>query len=566
MNIVDSKITTLLSDIERVRRRKIADYKSVENVEYIDVADNMQKINIPNNNLIFGRRGSGKTTLILAAIKKDVNIITAIDIQPIKSESTINIILKILSKIMQSISDELKEEFVILEKQYLRQYEGITGIIYWLLKKRDKELKQKYIDEKNYLDLIEKEESLIEHLKRIQDEIEIEISEEKRNNHETTNREEYTSNFKTNANVDVNLQGKYKIVQSSINTSLSSITEYLEKRMDEVTTYNSSEMKTSYVKKVSRIEILQEQKENIAFLFNEVKKITEKGVVVYWDDFYQIPLENQPEIIQYFHDIYKLCNNYSFCFKIATLPNRLRMNENEKRDMSYKDDFSTIKLDFDLSELDRTREYLLKIIININTSLGLAKQDIEGLFSNAEVLLYAIIATGGNPRDFLLMFAEIIKNARQDNSKTIKKEHIYSVVKDLRADKDNNIETDFGCSTELIQEAIALIAKEIVEEKNTNVFLYPKALAEKHEYLLKNLVNLRYLHVIKDTISSESRKKEDFVAYLVDMSFYAVNKRLKQGFNFCQFWLRDSESRLTELRKAKIWNFPKSLIDKYSID
>ena len=243
MNIGDSKITPLLSDIERVRRRKIADYKSVENVEYIDVADNMQKINIPNNNLIFGRRGSGKTTLILAAIKKDVNIITAIDIQPIKSEAIINIIIKILSKIMQSISDELKEEFVILEKQYLRQYEGITGIIYWLLKKRDKELKQKYIDEKNYLDLIEKEESLIEHLKRIQDGIEIEISEEKRNNHETTNREEYTSNFKTNANVDVNLQGKYKIVQSSINTSLSSITEYLEKRMDEVTTYNSSEMK-----------------------------------------------------------------------------------------------------------------------------------------------------------------------------------------------------------------------------------------------------------------------------------------------------------------------------------
>ena len=136
----------------------------------------------------------------------------------------------------------------------------------------------------------------------------------------------------------------------------------------------------------------------------------------------------------------------------------------------------------------------------------------------------------------------------------------------MRADKDNNIETDFGCSTGLIQEAIALIAKEIVEEKNTNVFLYPKALAEKHEYLLKNLVNLRYLHVIKDTISSESRKKEDFVAYLVDMSFYAVNKRLKQGFNFCQFWVRDSESRLTELRKAKIWNFPESLIDKYSIN
>ena len=96
---------------------------------------------------------------------------------------------------------------------------------------------------------------------------------------------------------------------------------------------------------------------------------------------------------------------------------------------------------------------------------------------------------------------------------------------------------------------------------NTNVILYPKSLAERHDILLKNLVNLRYLHVIKDSTTSETKKKEEFVAYLVDMSFYAVNKRLRPGFDFRRFWEVDSASRLSQLRQSKIWSFPDEIFE-----
>lgn len=222
-------------------------------------------------------------------------------------------------------------------------------------------------------------------------------------------------------------------------------------------------------------------------------------------------------------------------------------------------------MDYDLSELGRTKEYLLSILVNINPELKISKQDIESLFNSADVLTYAIIATGGVPRDFLLMFMDLVGTTQRDNKATIQKEHVYSVVKSLRDDKDNNIEYDSDISPDLIREAVELLNEEVVGKFNTNVILYPKALAEKHEILLKNLTNLRYLHLIKDSTTSESKKKEEFVAYLIDMSFYAVNKRLKQGFDFRRFWEVDSKSRLTQLRQSRIWHFPDELLNKYGL-
>ena len=213
---------------------------------------------------------------------------------------------------------------------------------------------------------------------------------------------------------------------------------YSYNNVSEIKDESSSEIKTSFTRTYRKQELLLEQRDSISFLLNEIERITKQHIFVYLDDFYQIPMKNQPEIIQYLHDIYKNCRNNSFCFKIATLPYRLRMNQEGSVDMSYKDDFSTIKLDYDLSELDRTKDYLLSILVNINPVLHISKQDIETLFNNSEVLIYTIIATGGVPRDFLLMFVELVKTARLDNKTTIQKEHVYTVVKSLRDDKDNN--------------------------------------------------------------------------------------------------------------------------------
>lgn len=563
MNINSEVLSQLLLDIETVRRRKVIDYKEKDNIKYIDLANNIDKLCIPNNNLIFGRRGSGKTTLILASAKTNNNIVTAIDIQPMKKDNAINILMKVMTQTLSELQEYFNGYLSDKELEYKKQYEGISGFICWITRKRNEGIKIEYEEGKKYFAILRKEIHLLEQLKLAPEEITYVVSQEGKKSKETLENEEYTSEMRNSVGIDIKLHGQYKIVEGKINTSLNAMQSYSYSSMSETQNARSSEIKSSFTRTYRKQELLQEQRENITFIFSELKKITQKGTFVYLDDFYQIPMEVQPEVIQYLHDIYKNCSNNSFCFKIATLPYRLRMNQ-DGNDMSYKDDFSIIKLDYDLSELDRTKEYLLSILVNINPILNITKQDIESLFNSPEVLTYAIIATGGVPRDFLLMFMDLVGTTRRDNKTTIQKEHVYSVVKSLRDDKDNNIEFDSDVSPELIREAVELLNEEVVGKYNTNVILYPKGLAEKHEVLLKNLTNLRYLHLIKDTTTSESKKKEEFAAYLIDMSFYAVNKRLKQGFDFRRFWEVDSKSRLTQLRQSKVWSFPDELLNKYS--
>ena len=443
MEIRSETVSKLLLQIEKVRRRKIADYNTEDAIEYIDASNNLEKILVANNHLVFGRRGSGKTTLILAALKKSVNsIVVPIDIQPIKDEETDNIIIKILVQALNKLQQGFILKFSEQEALYKKQYKGLRGVISFFSRRRDKEVYDEQIKGGEFQKLIIKAIALLENLKDLPQEVTYTISEansrkDKDNQKVTSTRE---STIKIGGNLGI--ESSYKIFNLKIDAAATTVRSYSLVKSSEFSSEYTAETKTSYEKTLKKNDLLKEQKELIAFLFNELKMMYGISIAVYLDDFYQIQIENQPDIIQFLHDIYKYCNNSSFCFKISALPYRLRTNKSGNVDMSYKDDFSPIKLDSDLSELNTTKEYLLSILVNLDISLLITKQDITSLFNNDEVLIYSIIATGGVPRDFLLMFANLVETARNDNRDTIQKEHIYTVVKSLREDKDNNIEYD----------------------------------------------------------------------------------------------------------------------------
>lgn len=561
MTITEDRLTKLLLEIEKVRRRKIVDFRTDTNVEYIDTGQHLEKIAIKNNHLIFGRRGSGKTTLIIAALRENKkDIVSAIDIQPIKNYDNAEIIIEILIKTFNELYSYFLKVFNDTECNYNRQYKGISGLGYFILRKRDLNIKQQYNDSIQFKCFLAKQIQFIATLKGKPNEITYAVTLEDNQINEDEKRINGKDSVAASFDVGVGIQANYKIFNCKIDNNINILNSIQSESINISNNKSSSNIKASYEREFRKMDVLKEQRESIAFIFNELKRINKNSVIMYLDDFYQIPVENQPEIIQYFHDIYKYCADESFCFKLSLLPYRIRMNNPGNVDMSYKDDFSPIKLDNDLSGLVTTKEYLLSILSSLNLTLGISKNDITSLFSNDEVVLYAIIATGGVPRDFLSMFAQLVVNTRNDNEQKIKKEHVYTVVKNLREDKDNNIEADSDISANKIREAVEILTNEVIAKLKTNVILYPKVLAEKHDRLLKNLVNLRYLHVIKDSTSSENRKKEEFVAYLIDMSFYAVNKRLRPGFDFRKFWETDDASRLTQLRQSKIWNFPENII------
>ncbi|GIM47301.1 hypothetical protein DNHGIG_28500 [Collibacillus ludicampi] len=550
MKINSREMELLLEEIEKIRRRKIMDMDESD-IHYIDPRNHLAKIKIHNNNIISGRRGCGKTTLLLAA-KKELNssdLCIAIDCQSIRKQDQNNIIIYILNKILEAAHQYIESECyepLLIRKRFT------------FGKKKNDEEQRKINRCELFLHTVREMLSILDEIKNHPNEITYKVNYKQSNSNKSESKKETGSKLESKNQLEGHLDFKYQkigIKLNSINSILLNVSNSSSKLL---TDEEKTEVTSEDIRTIKKDLILNDIVDNLSQLFTEYREISNKNITLFLDDFYQIPIEKHPRIIHFLHDVYKNCKGSAFSFKICTLPNRLKLNYEGDEILSPKDDFSTINLDRNLSELDSLKQYLLEIICSIKQELHLQTREIEQLFSSDETLLYLIVASGGVPRDFLLMFRDVIEIAKINSKETVGKVEIYSVVNEFRKDKDENIEVDTDITPELIEEAKSKIKSEIVDKLNTNVFLYPHSLLEHDEALLRNLVNSRYLHIIKDSVSSENRKKEMFTAYLVDMSFYINGKQLKRNFKFREFWKKDNESRFKDIDSAPIWAFSKS--------
>lgn len=563
MKITSNDINLLLIQIEKVKRRRIVDYICYDDIRYIDNADNLQKLKVYNDHLIFGRRGSGKTTLMLSSIEansNDVNIIK--DCEILKEKDKYSIIINLMLDVIGEMKkDFINEDYKKNEEMYSEQYLSFKRFFYKIFKRQDKQIYDKYTENKSFLEMMNFISDSLGKLINYPNEIKYDIQLENANTSIEKKQVNKNKILKFEASFKSNFDNKYKQLSNSINIASSVCGNATYSNNLEITLQDKLNIKSTNIKVICKEDLLKDLKEAIIDLIREYYILRKKHVVLYLDDFYLIQLQKQPYIIQYLHQIFKNCPSSAFCFKACSIPNRLKMNETGNSDLSNKHDFSTINLDTDLSNLDMLKDFLVTIACTLEPKANITKQDIISLFNDEEVLLYSIIATGGVPRDFLIALYELIRLARLDNKTKILKEHIYSVIKNLRLDKENSIEDDSDINPEVIRKAIGMLKTDVVEGLNTNVILYPEGLSQKHEQLLKNLVNLRYLHIIKDRTTTDSKKKEWFVPYLVDMSFYVSEKTMKRNFNFKKFWVRDESSRLRELTSSPRWNFPDDILD-----
>jgi hypothetical protein len=560
IELSDPKLTSLIQEIEKVRRRKVVDFKNPDEIQYLDPYDNLGKIKIANNHLILGRRGCGKTTLLLTTIKENsTDFILPLDCQVYREWDSEKIIIEIL----QSFIDKLKlfilntSVFKSAEKNYKKENDGLIN---WVKNKFKKN--EDIYDYEKFLWLISNLKSLhfyLDKLKELPNEsIEIDIKQNKKEFSSLN----ITSETELKAISKFKASGKIPIHFANLEGDIELLAGYTKNSSKKTQSEEENTQNLTFKQTINKSEKLDDLILSISDSFSQFTELTQNKTVLLLDDFYLVELSKQPRIIQYFHDIYKNARLNSFCFKLCSIPNRTRINKDGRADFSLKDDFSPIRLDKELYDFVNLKDYLLKITSNLNPSLALSSNDILSLFSNEDVLNYTTVATGGVPRDFLVILSELIKIAKSENSKTIKKEHLYSAISDLKQDKEQNIEIESDISPEKLRQALEIIENEIIKGLKTNVVLYPSQLSKEHNSLLKNLVNLRYLHIINENTSSEKVKKESFVSYLIDMTFYATGKRLKPGFDFRQFWYQDSSQRHKYLRNAPIWHFKNDIIEK----
>lgn len=497
--------------------------------------------------------------------KDDSKLIIVRDMQSMKKTDGDLIIIKLLIKIISEMNKYINAEVAPeVCRSYRSEYTGIKGILKKIFKRQNKEILKEYNELKTFIYLAYKMQDNLSNIYKMEKSLKYRVVtnfEEKKEREQRSSRK-FDGKILNKDSIDFSLLKKMGKIENDFELSI---------QLSNVIQNNISVVDSKTINKEDEIiknrsDILEEQKDNIVTLFKCFYSITKKQIVLMLDDFYQIKNDNQPFIIQFLHDVSKDCTNRGFRFKLFAIPGRLILND-QGVDMSYKDDFSPLTIDTDMSNIDFLCDHLSKMLSaiseSINTENYLSKQDILDLFprhNNEEVFTYMILASGGVPRDFIVLFKEVIIEARKNNQECVKKENIYNVVKKTRDDKDNNVENDASLSSETIDMLRRCLENDFANNYKTNVFLYPISAANDkvQETILRNLENLRYLYLIKDNLTSE-KTKEQCKAYMIDMSFCIVGSRKKNNFEIRKYWEKTEKSSV--LRQSVMWSFPSEVID-----
>jgi hypothetical protein len=536
-----SEIDELLSSIETIKRRKIID-KGI--ITYVDPFGHVSNLKKPVNHLIIGRRGSGKTSLLIKireTLESDGNVLSFIDLQSKRHDESSTILILILKSILNEIIkvvDNNPEPSNLLSQTK-------KNLKFKLLEYLKFNKKDKY----QVFNLTQKQ-SIYYLAKFLFKELET-IAQIKSG---TIIKRSSISEKSTSKSKKFNLQNTSEIDFSHI-PILRNKTEFK---------IEGDYQKTDQTKTTENIDTTEEYSQNVALkelqpdiieLLNIFNQEVKRTIYIFLDDFYQISIINQPHIFNFLHELSKETTTGTFSFNVCLVPNRYKLNFEGEKILSQLNDFSTINLDRDFDDLEANKDILMKILCGINPKIKLNPQLILKLFTDTNVLNHLVLASGALPRIFLDLLAFMIKVSKAENERKITMNVYHQGVKNLRRIKDELIPEEADLSEEIIVELTKIIDSEIVREKKTNFILYPKDKFDKHEKVLVTLFNIGYLHRVKE---EEKNLKGIFVPIMLDMTFTHGSKTLPQGFSVIKFW----DKKKYKSTECVIWSFNDAMIDR----
>lgn len=540
-NLTYPEVDALLDKIELIKRRKIKDVNS--QINYIDPLNHVKTLKNPVNHLIIGRRGSGKTSLLLKVIeeiKKTSGFVTVVDMQGKQRQGAdlplVEVLLVLFNDLKKNLEQNKEWEPYFLRRTRIKYYK-CKSLYYGLMNKTF------WTNETIELDkLFNQVLSIINRLELIKSTpngAKILIS------NSTKNKNQIAKSLKSIVNITAD--SKYlNLIQLAASTEAN----YTVSSEKEQNTENSMEFVSKYSKQEALDELKQEIIGCLEFFYNKFRK----PIFLILDDFYQIPIENQPYIFQYLHDINKETSQSAFSYKACLVPNRFKLNEDHNKILSHKDDFSTINLDREFCELEANKDLLFKILCGIDPDLSFTTSKITKLFNDVVVINDCIRASGALPRYFLDVFSHMVKYSKAENQNKIHRMVLSQVIREIKKSKDGLISEEAYLPDDQIRKLFSIIEKEVVHDLQTNVILYPYISFKENEDIMNTLINLGYIHRIKENVIVE---KVNYVPLFIDMIFtHTKTDKMPKNFKDVKFWEQDGKVLL----KCKIWEFDKARI------
>ncbi len=276
-------------------------------------------------------------------------------------------------------------------------------------------------------------------------------------------------------------------------------------------------------------------------IFQDMSKLSTGECYLFLDDLYHIKRQDQPQVVDYFHRIAK---GQHLWLKIGTIRHRTNwyVHGDPPTGVKLGDDADEIDLDLTLEKYELARDFLKRILSNFAKEANL--QPIEFLTDGAVDRL--VLGSGGVARDFLAIFRRSIDTARQRRggraADRISVEDVNMATGEHDSSKREEFKKDSAEDEQGLDAQFKKIRDFCLENVNSNCFLINKNATGKEVDLIHELVDLKLLHLVRSRVTVSGRKGKIYEAYMLDLSQYA-GARARRGLKMVEFW-KESEERL----------------------
>lgn len=339
MGIFNESIDKLITALEEGARAS----KDIVDVFVEPAEGTLSRAKNKRNHLIFGRRGSGKSSLLIKSaedLAKEGVPVVYIDLEPFKGHKYPDIIISVLISIIIKLRIYF-EEFEVYPRIFRRRFWE-----FWKPRLSENELKRKKI----IADLSGLENELREKLER--GDITKFVS---------TKASEKLNSRQVGATLGISdLFGGSNKVESNIAASDA----------------KKSETKSSEEYERTKSELLVTGILRFRELIQQVAENSKKSVYVFLDDLYHVKKEDQAQLIDYLHRILK--GNQGF-LKIGTIRTRSKWYLNAPQPIGLKigDDADEINLDKTLEKFVSTKQFLKSILSEYNQKINGSESSVD---------------------------------------------------------------------------------------------------------------------------------------------------------------------------------------------
>jgi len=206
-------------------------------------------------------------------------------------------------------------------------------------------------------------------------------------------------------------------------------------------------------------------------------------------------------------------------------------------------------MDYTLDKFEELQGFMKQLLQTANEESG-ADLDVIDLFSK-DGFLQICLASGGVPRDFLALFTRLAEDLRIDKRARIGKVQVNEKAIENVSSKLEMCKKDSTEESYILDSYLNLLRRKIYSENRTNAFLIAKQDFEEciqARQAIKELVDLRLVHLINNNTSSAPSDGRRYEAYILDIGLYENSR--PRNFEQIHPGLKDKKSRKDKIRAA----------------